>query len=155
MCVSLKEYKVGVYKIKQSQISQDSLKIMATNLQASRVLKFLDTLVNEVVLWSIHRVFVNYSEQPPLSENPPREASRNGDLKEVYRQDERWKTRCRDKGEDRRREKMQFYQKYSEGLLLVGKRQKMKDIWDWPSHSTASLPGYGFILLFRFYSVRL
>ena len=50
MCVSLKEYKVEVYKIKQSQISQDSLKIMATNLQASRILKFLDTLVNEVVL---------------------------------------------------------------------------------------------------------
>lgn len=36
-----------------------------------------------------------------------------------------------------------------------GERQKMKDIRDWPSHSAASLPGYGFILLFRFYSVRL
>lgn len=89
-----------------------------------------------------------------------REASRNGDVKEVYRQDAKdgkqgAETGMRAKGGGGG---MRFYQKYSEcaeGLLLVGRRQKMKDIRDWPSHSAASLPGYGFILLFRFYSVRL
>lgn len=42
---------------------------------------------------------------PPLSERfaESREASRNGDVKEVYRQDERRKTRCRDEGESGRR----------------------------------------------------
>lgn len=68
---------------------------------------------------------MDYSEPPPLSENPPREASRNGDVKEVYRQDGKQgaETRARVGG-------MRFYQKYSESLLLVGKRQKMKDIRD-------------------------
>lgn len=65
-----------------------------------------------------------------------------------------WKTRCR---EGRRRGRGMTLPEVLRlrGFLAVGKRQKMKDIRDWPSRSAASLPGYGFILLFRFYSVRL
>lgn len=112
-------------------------------------------------LRSIYREFVAYSEPPPLSEDSP---SREGRVEmEMWgryiggtkdgKQGAETKARARAGGGG-----MQFYQKYSEyfeGLLLAKKRQKMKDIRDWPSHSAASLPRYGFILLFRFYSVRL